>query len=140
MSILHNRFLTALLLLLLCGCNENQLAQDPLPYVFVNEQVFMNEVRALPLTTRDGAFIYISGGLKGIILYRKAPGQFIALERQSTSSAGCQVKVDVTQQYVVDTCNTTQYDFNGSYIGGTATPNLRQYNVNYDGVRIAITN
>jgi hypothetical protein len=114
--------------------------QDPLPYVFVNEQVFLNEIRALPLTIKDGNFIYINGGLKGIILYRRAPGQFVALERQSTGKGGCKVRVDASQQFVLDTCTQTQFDFSGGFLSGPATPNLRQYSVSFDGNLISITN
>jgi len=125
---------------LLAGCDSSGNYRDPLPYVFVNEQVFINEIRALPLATRDGSFIYINGGLKGIILYRKAAGQFTALERQSPGPGGCPATVDLSQQFMKDSCTSSQFDFNGFLVSGTAGANLRAYSVSFDGVKISITN
>ena len=122
------------------ACHDTATPVDPLPYAYVYEQVFLNEARAIPLTVQDGSFIYISGGLKGIILYRKAPGQFTALERQSPGKGSCRVRVDVTRQYVVDTCTSSQFNFDGYLLTGSASANLRPYAVAFDGTKITITN
>jgi hypothetical protein len=128
------------LVLVISSCKDTGNYRDPLPYVYVNEQVFMNELRSLPLTTRDGAYIYITGGLKGIIVYRKGPGQFVALDRQSPGPGGCPVRVAIAQQYVEDSCSNSQFDFNGYLLTGSAGANLRSYNLSYDGIKIVITN
>lgn len=126
--------------LLMQACNDTPTAADPLPYVYVNESIYMNEIRALGLKSTDGSYLFINGGLKGIIVYRKAQGVFYAIDRQSTTGRGCAVKVDPTRQFVQDTCSNTQFDFSGQLISGAPIANLRRYNVNYDGLRIQITN
>jgi hypothetical protein len=137
----RTNYILLLLAGLVWGCtNSGGFQNDPLPYVFVNEQVYLNELRAAPLNVQDGEFIYINGGLKGIIIYRRAAGQFIALERHSTGVGGCRVRVDITKQYVLDTCTNTQFDFSGGFRSGASAANLRQYSVSFDGNRIAITN
>lgn len=132
--------LLLLLGLLMQACNDTPTAADPLPYVYVNETIYMNEIRALGLKSTDGSYLYINGGLKGILVYRKAQGVFYAIDRQSTTGRGCAVKVDPTRQFVQDTCSNTQFDFSGQLVSGAPIANLRRYNVNYDGLRIQITN
>ncbi len=125
--------------LLATACRQENQFLDPLPFVFVNEQVFVNELRAQPLTL-PGGFIYINGGLKGIIVYRRGQGDFVAVERQSPVVPGCQVKADASRLFLRDTCSNSQFTFEGQVSSGPASANLRQYRVNYDGTRILITN
>jgi hypothetical protein len=136
----HNLILFVGLLVAFTSCRSDSIGPDTLPYVFVNESVFLNSLEAQPLTQRDGAFIYISGGLKGIIVYRQAQGLYTAIERQSPGKGNCSVRVDITQAYISDSCAGAQFNFEGELTSGYTPSNLRRYSVSADNNRIIITN
>ena len=121
------------------ACDNTAPTSDPLPYAPVNAVVYMNTLQSQPLNTPTG-YIYISGGLKGIIVYCYKVGNYYAIERESPDVKHCQVKVDITKTQVRDTCSNSIFNPDGTFISGTAGTNLRQYNVNFDGSRILITN
>ena len=65
------------------SCREEVSPVSPVPDVVVQEQVSLNSVSSQELMLGDGRYIYISGGIKGIILYRKSSESYLAFERLS---------------------------------------------------------
>ena len=55
-------------LILALACSKDTNLISPIPDVIVREQLNLNSAEALPLKSRDGTFVYIKGGLKGIIV------------------------------------------------------------------------
>ena len=79
----------------LCSCDPE--VYDGIPYVFVEIDINLNLTDYLDLQ-RDGGFVYIMGGVKGIIIYRKNVTTYYAFEQNSpvNPSAACAiVEVDM---------------------------------------------
>ncbi len=121
------------------SCNNSDIPPDTMPYVMVNEQVYLNTTEGIALNQRDGAWIYHEGGLDGLIVYRKAANQFQAFERRNPNANACHVNMDATGFFMLDSCTNSQHYFDGTIRGVDVRP-LRQYAVNNDGIRIIITN
>jgi len=81
----------------------------------------------------DGGFVYMEGGLKGIILYRANENSYLAFERACPHhpSAGCAiVQVDVSSLFMIDHCCNSSFNFSDGYpTGGPAERPLIQYRV-----------
>jgi hypothetical protein len=118
----------------LFSCENESNPISPIPDVQVREQVNLNSVEALPLKLRDGNFIYIRGGIKGIIVYRRSPDNFVALERKSPyqieDSCGI-VSVHSSQLYLVDSCHSLTFDWEGRPTGGPNKSVMKTYRVEY---------
>jgi hypothetical protein len=117
---------------------------SPIPDIFVREQLNLNSVEALPLKSRDGAFIYIKGGFNGIIIYRRAQDNYIALERKSPyrleDSCGI-VSVHNSMLFLTDSCHNCSFDWEGKPTGGPCREIMKQYQVQYiNNFTLLITN
>ncbi len=89
-----------------------------------------------------GAYAYIDGGVKGIILYRKGENLFYAFERNCTftpNEACATVEVDVTGLQIVDPCCGSVYTLEGIPIGGPASRELRRYNAIFENGTVIIS-
>ena len=130
-----------LILFALTSCKDtNNPVYNKVPYVYVYEEIYLNSIEAQQLNLRDGAYTYHKGGVKGIIVYRVNAGKYLAFERFSTATGQCQVRVDQSGFYILDTCTNTQFLWDGSTVRGVAPYPLKQYNVNKDNQRLIITN
>ena len=88
-----------------------------------------------------GGWVYIAGGVNGIIVYRKtttnSPTDFIAVERTSTAlpdDPDAKVKVQSDNFTLKDTISGSKWQiFDGGLISGPAVQNLRLYSAIFDG-------
>jgi hypothetical protein len=91
-----------------------------------------------------GGWKYISGGINGIIVYRKSQQEFIALERTSSyfpDNAGAKVKVLTDNFTCRDTVSGSEWQIiDGTVTKGPAEWPLRAYGTNYDGNILRIRN
>ena len=86
-----------ILLMMVFGCKKKAKtnAEHPVPNVPIDITVYPND----PLNFKIqaiGGWIYVNGGINGIILYRKSQQEFVALERTSSylpDNAGAKAKV-----------------------------------------------
>lgn len=134
------------LVLLSAGCrkNEEQPVQNhPVPSVLVDVLLYPNDplyykVQAI------GGWMYIDGGINGIVLYRKSNEEFVAIERTSS-----QLPNDPKARVVVQSDNFTLRDsisgsewrlFDGVVTKGPAQWPLRLYGTVYDGNALRIRN
>ena len=129
MSVFFNRLnqLGLLIGILIYSSCDPQL-QDEIPYVPVEIDINLNNTEYLELST-DGGFVYILGGVRGIIIYRVNRNEYRAFERNSpiNATAACSiVDVDDSGLFMVDPCHNVLYDFEGLPISGNSLP-LRQY-------------
>jgi nitrite reductase/ring-hydroxylating ferredoxin subunit len=131
------RLSTCLLLLFLVvifSCNKNQ---NRVPYVPID--LYINVT--LPLYTNlnvIGGWVYVSGGSKGLIVYRQTSETFMIYDRHCTYdvNAPCTpASVDSTNLAVSCDCDESQYQlYDGAVINGPAAYSLQQYQSTYDGL------
>jgi len=119
---------------------KNQTVQDNIAYQTVNVTIYPNDPLYFNLQTAGG-WVYINGGVNGIIVYRKtatnAPTDFVAIERTSTvlpNDPNAKVKVQSDSFTLKDTISGAKWQiFDGGIISG-ASQNLRLYNAVFDGI------
>ena len=133
-----------LFFLIICSCSKEVNNISPVPDVIVREQLNLNSIEAQPLKFRDGTSVYIKGGIKGIIIYRRTEGNFLAFERQSpfnmTDSCG-RISVHSSNLYMLDSCHNCTFDWQGNPTGGPCRDILKQYQVQYlNNFTISISN
>ena len=109
----------------------------------VNLTVYPNDPLNFKLQA-IGGWIYINGGINGIILYHKSPQEFIAIERTSSYLPdNPSAKVVVMSDNF--TCRDTISDSRWQIIDGTVTKGpaqwgLRLYGTTFDGNVLKIKN
>lgn len=74
------KILSLLLIVFLSSNYSCKNKNDAIPDVYVNIEINLNNPDYFPLQ-QVGNHVYITGGVKGIIVYRKSYDEFIALER-----------------------------------------------------------
>ena len=127
-----------------CGKKKTQNAvNNPVPFVAVNTSLYPNDplnfkVQAL------GGWMYLAGGINGIVLYRKSEQEFVAIERTSSylpDNAAAKVKVMPDNFTLQDSISGSCWRiFDGSVTQGPATWGLRLYGTSYDGNVLRIMN
>ncbi len=125
--------LLSITVLFSCRKNNNQ---DNAPYVpvdtYVNITLPQNQGLLVP-----GGWAYAIGGIKGLIVYRRGPDEFVAFDRNCTyneeNSCGT-AEVDSSNVLINCDCDGSVYNiYDGSVNQGPATLPLRTYNASYDG-------
>ena len=113
------------------------------PQVDVNLFLYTNNPEFFNVEI-PGGWMYLNGGVGGILLYRKNLDEFIAYDRASTfnPTSKCQVNVDEQDNIIInDPCSESQFLItDGSVIQGPANQPLKRYNTIYDGNNLSIFN
>lgn len=130
-----------LLIMGLLGC-ERQQVTDPVPYVFVQKLIDLNNTSYQPLRF-DRGFVYETGGVRGLIIYRRAANAFIAFDRVCThhpsNSCGV-VEVEPTGFFMRCPCCRSAFDFEGNPINGPANFPMVRYRTSLSGSLLSINN
>jgi hypothetical protein len=130
-------YLSVVLTLLGCRDRMAQVPDVPVDIVInINEPVFFD------LTVPTG-WVYLTGGSRGIILYRLNLEDFVAIERHSPyeSQDNCAVLVDDDGVIVSDPCSESSWLINdGSIVTGPTSFPLVTYDVTFNSPYIYITN
>ncbi|MCW3072659.1 MAG: hypothetical protein JWO44_2549 [Bacteroidetes bacterium] len=118
--------------------NNNYIESVPVDiYLYTNNPSFVN-------VSVVGGWVYITGGVRGILIYRKSSSEFMAYDRNCTyqSSEPCAtVVVDNTNIVAVDTCCHSRFSiYDGSVFQGPAAAPLKAYNTTFDGSVLHIYN
>ena len=91
-----------------------------------------------------GGWVYITGGVRGILVYRKSSTEFMAYDRNCSyqSSQPCAtVVVDATNIVATDTCCHSKFSmYDGSVLNGPAGLPLKEYQTTFDGNVLHIYN
>ncbi|HEY6160595.1 MAG TPA: hypothetical protein VI112_05210 [Bacteroidia bacterium] len=137
-------FYTVLFLTGIAGLMSCHKESDPIPNVPVNIYVNTSDPNFVNLNA-VGGWVYITGGNRGIIVYRKSQTEFMAIERTCAykpSESNARVEVDTsTNIFLQDpSCGSKFLITDGSLQNGPATGPLRHYNTAFDGVTIHIYN
>ena len=131
--------LLALAFLPLSGCVDTP---GVIPYVDV--QVDLNlSLPAYNNLNFPNNWLYISGGSRGLIVYRYTLDEFVVLDRHATwdVGAGCQCTVSPDGYTIEDSCSGSQwYIFDGSIIQGPTTAPLERYTTTWIPPVLSIRN
>lgn len=133
--------ITALLVVLLFS---NCKKETPgVPYVYVNLQLYPSDPQYINLNA-VGGWVYITGGYRGILIYRKSTTEFMAYDRSCTNDPGNAdefVKVDANNIEAVDShCGSRFIITDGSVTKGPAGLPLKAYQTSFDGAVLRIFN
>ena len=119
------------------------MAQNPVPSVPVNISIYPNDPLYFKVQA-IGGWMYLDGGINGIVLYRKTEQEFVALERSSTKSPSdtkSRVLVQSDNFTLKDTVSASTWSIlDGSVMKGPAVWPLRKYGSTYDGNLLKIIN
>ena len=114
------------------SCNKNN---QVVPYVYVDLYVNIS-LPSYSSLNAIGGWAYVSGGSKGIIVYRQTTDQFAAYDRHCTynSDNPCgPASVDSSNTYVACSCDGSQYQlYDRLVIQGPATFSLKPYQTSFD--------
>ena len=129
-----SRYILSALLLLFAvmfpACKPDD-SDDSIPFVpFPDIVVNLSLPEYFQLQSTGTYKVINEGGVKGIILYHHASGEFYAFERNCSyhpNDACSTVGVDVTGVRMTDSCCGSFFDFDGNPIGGPAWRPLRRY-------------
>lgn len=147
MNCMRSIILYCLIVLLTWAChktNTNNLNNNnPVPSVPVAITVYPNNVSNFKIQA-IGGWMYLSGGIRGIILYRKSQEEFVAIERTSPylpNNDDAIVKVQVNNFTLRDTVSDSQWRIiDGTITKGPTQWPLRLYGTTYDGNVLRIAN
>lgn len=126
------------LLTLGARCNRDRVV----PYVPVEFEININLPAYQALNAPSG-WIYVSGGSRGIILYRLNNDEFMAYDRHGTYNIedGCQVAVSEDNILINDPCSDSQWlIIDGSVASGPAERPLQQYNTYWNPPVLRVSN
>ena len=127
-------------LLLTLSCNKDT---SYIPYVPVNIQINLQNPDYQNIKT-VGGWVYITGGSKGIIVYRADISVFKAYDRHcpyQPTDACSRVDVQDAMMTATDTCCGSKFQlFDGSVLSAPATRALQSYQTSFDGNILSINN
>ena len=134
--------ISLLTIMVICGCRRQP--DNYVPNVSVNITLYPGNPQYFRLNAIGGVMT-ISGGVRGIIVYRKSQTDFVALDRNcsvNSSNACAVVEVDSsTNVYAFCRCCNSQFILtDGSVSRAPATLPLKSYFTSFDGNALVISN
>ncbi|RLD45589.1 MAG: hypothetical protein DRI86_05390 [Bacteroidetes bacterium] len=125
------------------GCKEKE-PHDAIPEVAVNLNIDITSTMYIELNT-IGGWVYLTGGYKGILVYRVSVDDFVAYDRAcpfDPFEQTARITMDNTGITCSDTtsCDSQFGILDGSIIKGPATIPLKRYYTYFDGVILTINN
>jgi len=117
--------------------------ENPVPYAHVDISINVNSTQYIGLNS-VGGWVYLTGGYRGIIVYRNAPEEFVAFERTcpyDSDISTARVQVENSGMTAIDsTCGSKFILIDGSVYAPPATVGLKQYRTSFDGNILRIFN
>jgi hypothetical protein len=135
----------ALLFILASGLAACQKEKNQgVPLVAVDIHIYATDPSFVPLNP-VGGWVYISGGNRGILVYRKSITDFNAFDRTCTynpADANELIKVDASNNVILNDahCGSKFLITDGSVNQGPATLPLKAYQTSFDGTLLHIFN
>lgn len=132
-----------LFFLLLPGCSKKSESANDIPYVLVNFSINPNSTEYIHLNTVDG-WEYLTGGYKGILVFRKSVNEFVSFERAcpydwQNNNARIVVETSGITAYC-PVCKSKYILLDGTPYSGPSRYPLKQYQTSYDGNLLYIYN
>lgn len=129
-----------LFLSVVISCKKNS---SPIPYVPVSIQINLSNPDYFTLKS-PGGWLYVTGGSKGLIIYRYDQNTFRAYDRHCPyhpDDACSKLSVENSGLTVKDTCCSSVFSIlDGSILGGPADRNMVEYKSSFDGNILSINN
>jgi len=132
-------FLVSFSILLAC---QRTVEESGVPNISVDIEINLSELDNAPLQ-QIGGFIYVPGGVRGIILRRESQSIYRAFERNCTYKpleACSTVDMHSSEFYMEDTCYNSTFNLDGFPTGGPAKFPLKEYRVSLSGDYLFIFN
>ena len=114
------------------SCKKDNINQQlGIPYVKVDSYIFLQSPSGQPLNA-VGGWIYLTGGSRGVVIYRRAFDEFVAFDRHCTyhpeETCG-KVEVDLTNSVMLKCicCASVFSLIDGSVLKGPASFPLLSY-------------
>ena len=130
----------AFCLISLCSCNDSD---DYIQNVYVNIEVPVNQPEYSDLDA-IGNSIFISGGVKGIIIYHANANDYRAFDRSCSFEPSTQCAYIDSINSTIASCNccTSKFliDQNGITANGPALRSLKEYYTSFSGGVLKIKN
>lgn len=136
-----NRSAIVVLCLLAWAC-DTSVEQSPIPDVPVQLEVNLNDIDNVALK-QIGGYIYLLGGVRGIILRRESQDIYRAFDRNCTfqpMDSCAVVSFHSSGFYLEDTCCGSTFDLSGYPTAGPAQYPLKEYHISQAGDILFITN
>lgn len=133
--------LFTLILFFTSSCKKED--NSTVPLVSVNLSLNLNNPEYVHLQV-DNGWTYVTGGSRGIVIYRNSASDFKAFDRHcpynASSSCGV-VNVDVTNLIGIDDCCGSRFLLSsGQITQGPASRPLKEYRTSFDGAVLQIFN
>ena len=129
--------------LLWSGCSKNSDTVNNIPYVGVSFSINPNSTEYIHLNTVDG-WEYLTGGYKGILVFRKSVTEFVAFERACPydwQNTNARINIDTSGiTAYCPVCKSKYVLIDGTPYNGPSRYPLRQYQTSYDGNLLYISN
>jgi hypothetical protein len=126
-----------------CKKKAKPAAEHPVQSIPVNITMYPGDPLNFKIQS-IGGWMYVEGGINGIIVYRKSNEEFVAIERTSTyypDNGGARVKVLSDNFTLRDTVSDSRWRiFDGTVTKGPAEWSLRIYGTTYDQNVLRIRN
>jgi nitrite reductase/ring-hydroxylating ferredoxin subunit len=126
----------------LFSCDRDR--NNVIPNVLVDIEININNPEYIQISGPGGS-MYLTGGSRGIIVYRVSQDQFMAYDRHCpynpTDDCG-QVSFDTSSAVILkDACCSSQFLItDGSVHSGPATNSLKRYQTYFDGTILRVYN
>lgn len=139
----YMKYFAALTLLAAFVFSSCQKDEDRIPYVPVNIYIDINNANYNDLNA-IGGYVYLTGGFKGLIVYRASYESFVAIERACPyhPNGDCErLTVESSGLTISDSvCGSRFIITDGSVVNGPAKKPAATYHTFYDGFYIRIYN
>jgi hypothetical protein len=125
-------FLLSAILLLWSGCKKDN---STIPNVNVDVYVYLTQPSNIALNS-IGGWVYVSGGVKGIIVFKKSSNEFAAYERAcpyDPSVSAAIIEVDSSNVIGIDhNCGSQFSLFDNSILQGPTSRGMKMYYTEYN--------
>ncbi len=135
--------LSVLMLCLVLSSCKKENPQPVIPEVYVNFSINPNSTEFLEINA-PGSWVTVTGGYRGILIYRQSMNEFLAYERTcpwDPWEEGARIEVEESVfTAVCPVCDSQYLVLDGSPFEGPSTYLLKQYHTTYDGSLLYVYN
>lgn len=128
-------------LAILTACKKD--AEDEIPNVSVYFTIDLNDAPYAPLNAVGGS-VNVTGGVKGIVIYRKSQEEYNAFDRNCSYQPldDCaRIETDSTLNTATDPCCGSRFQLvDGTPVKGPAVKPLKAYRTSLNGSKLTVSN
>lgn len=135
------KIIILIVIIYVSGCSKEE---SQIPNVPVNITLYVSDPEFVDLNAVTG-WAYLTGGSRGILVYRKSNDEFMAYDRHCTyqpENPCGRIEMKPSSSFIaVDSCCGSKFLItDGSVNTSPATQPLKQYQTDFDGTRLLIYN